>query len=58
MGATTVVVVLHNGQIVGALASPAVQRLRECLEAGNRYQAEVTAKNLGQVRVRVTIAGR
>ena len=53
VGATTVVVVLHDGQVAGGLASPSLQRLRECLEAGNRYRAEVTAKNLGQVRVRV-----
>lgn len=32
MGGTTVVVVLHGGQVAGGLASPLVQRLRECIE--------------------------
>ena len=53
MGATTVVVVLHNGQLAGGLASPKVQRLRECMASGTQYDATVVAKNDGQVRVRV-----
>ena len=53
---TTVVVVLHNGQVAGGLASPLVQRLRECMAGGTQYVATVTAKNDGQVRVRVKAA--
>lgn len=52
-GATTVVYALHNGQIAGGLASPLVQRLRECIAEGTQYVATVLAKNGGQVRVRV-----
>lgn len=53
MGATVVVVVQHRGQLAGGLASPLVQRLRECMNAGTQYHAEVIAKKEGQVRVRV-----
>jgi len=53
-GGTTVVVVLHKGKVAGGLASPLVQRLRECINTGTQYQAKVLAKNDGQVRVRVT----
>lgn len=54
MGATTVVVALYQGQLAGGLASPEIQRLRECLAGGTQYVARVTAKNGGQVRVRVS----
>lgn len=53
VGGTTVVVVLHNGQVAGGLASPLVLRLRECIASGTQYTATVTAVNGGQVRVRV-----
>lgn len=53
MGATAVVVVLRNGQVAGGLASPKVQWLRECMANGTQYNATVTDKNDGQVRVRV-----
>lgn len=56
VGGTTVVVVLHKGQVAGGLASPLVQRLRECMAGGTQYVATVTAKNDGQVRVRVKAA--
>ena len=56
VGGTTVVVVLHNGQVAGGLASPLVQRLRECMASGTQYAATVTAVNGGQVRVRVKAA--
>lgn len=56
VGGTTVVVVLHKGQVAGGLASPLVQRLRECIASGTQYIATVTAKNDGQVRVRVKAA--
>jgi hypothetical protein len=54
IGGKAVVVVLHNGQLAGGLASPNVQRLRECIEQGTQYDAKVTSKNDGQVRVRVS----
>ena len=53
MGGATVVVALHNGQVAGGIASPLVQRLRECIEAGTTFTARVLAVNSGQVRVRV-----
>lgn len=53
IGTTVVVVVLHKGQLAGGLASPKVQRLRECMASGTQYDATVTAKTDGQVRVRV-----
>lgn len=53
LGGTAVVVVLHEGDIAGGLASPKIQRLRECIEQGVEYTATVISKNDGQVRVRV-----
>jgi hypothetical protein len=53
-GTTTVVVVLYKGRVAGGIASPLVQRLRECINAGTKYRATVIAKTDGQVRVRVT----
>ena len=52
-GANTVVGVLRNGQVAGGLASPDVQRLRECIDGGTQYNAEVKEVNGAQVRVRV-----
>lgn len=49
----SVVVVLYNGQIAGGLASPKVQRLRECIEQHTEYFATVKEKRDGQVRVRI-----
>jgi hypothetical protein len=56
-GADTVVVVLRHGQVAGGLASPDVQRLRECLEGGTQYSAEVKEVNGAQVKVRVRAIG-
>lgn len=56
-GAATAVVVLHNGQVAGGLASPDVQRLRECLEGGAQYSATVREINDAQVKVRVRASG-
>lgn len=53
MGQTVVVVVLHNGVVAGGLASPKIQRLRDCIEDGFKFVATVTAKNDGQIRVRI-----
>lgn len=46
--------VMFQGQLAGGLASPAISRLRECIEAGTQYQARVTGKRDAMVRVRVT----
>lgn len=50
---TTVVVVLHGGKIAGGIASPQVQRLRECIEQGTQYDAKVASINGGQVQIRI-----
>jgi hypothetical protein len=55
-GTVTVVVALRNGQVAGGLASPLVQRLRGCIEAGHVFTARVLAVNSGQVRVHVEAA--
>lgn len=49
-----VVQVMFHGSLAGGLASPAISRLRECIEGGTRYQARVTGKRDALVRVRVT----
>lgn len=54
---TAVVVVLRDGQLAGGLASPDVNRLRECLEAGTQYGAVVREINDAQVKVRVRATG-
>ena len=56
-GRRDVVVVRHQGDLAGGLASPNLGRLRACIEGGTIYQAEVVAVNGGQVRVRVTAVG-
>lgn len=53
MNGTAVVVVLSNDQIAGGLATPQLQRLRECIANGTEYEATVLSKSNGQVRVRV-----
>lgn len=54
MGATTAVVAMHGGDLAGGLASPDLQKLRECLAGGTYYVATVIGKNDGQVTVRVS----
>ena len=39
MGDSTVVVALHRGKVAGGVASPFVQRLRECIEGGTAFTA-------------------
>jgi hypothetical protein len=53
VGGVTVVVALHGGQIAGGLASPLVQRLRECIENGTAFRARILSIASGQVRVHV-----
>ena len=50
-----VVEVRFNGRLAGGIASPAIVRLRECIEGGTQYQARVTGKREALVRVRVTV---
>lgn len=49
-----VVEVVFRGECAGGLASPALSRLRECIEGGTQYEARVTGKRDALVRVRVT----
>ena len=56
VGSTTVVVALHQGKVAGGIASPLIQRLRECIASGTSYIATVMEVNGGQVRVRVKAA--
>lgn len=49
-----VVQVVFQGQLAGGLASPAISRLRECIEGGTQYHARVTGRRDALVRVRVT----
>ena len=56
-GAGTAVVVLRDGQLAGGLASPDVQRLRECMEGGTQYSAVVREINDAQVKIRVRATG-
>lgn len=44
---------VYNGQVAGGIASPQIQRMRECIAQGTRYVAQVTSINGGQVMVRV-----
>lgn len=46
-----VVQVLKNNQVAGGLAGPDATRLRNCLENGHQYKAEVRSINGGQVRI-------
>lgn len=52
-GTSTVVVITHEGEVAGGIASPNMNRLRECIQAGTRYGATVTSKTDGQVHVRI-----
>lgn len=56
MNGADVVVVLAGREVAGGLASPGVQRLRECIEQGHRFEAIVRQVNQGQVKVRVQAA--
>ena len=52
-GTISVVVIRHNGHTAGGVASPNVQRLRECIEQGTIYHAKVTVVNGPQVNIRI-----
>lgn len=53
-GQVVVRVLQKNGTLVGALAGPDATRVRNCIDQGHDYQAEVLSINLGQVHVEVT----
>lgn len=55
MGAISVVVILHEGQVAGGVAAPEVQKLRECIAQGTTYEATVISKNDGQLRIRIAV---
>jgi len=46
-------VAMYNAMQAGGIASPYIQRLRDCINNGTTYVARVTAINGGQVRVSV-----
>lgn len=54
LGSTTTVVARFGGDLAGGIASPDLQRLRECLADGTRYVATVIGKSDGQVTVRIS----
>ncbi|WP_447879665.1 hypothetical protein [Serratia fonticola] len=43
----------YIGNTVGGIASPQIQRMRECMNQGTLYVAQVMSINSGQVMVRV-----
>lgn len=55
-GGQVTVVLTYNGQILGGLTAPLIQRLRECMRQGVTYVARILAINGGHVRVRVSAA--
>lgn len=53
-GNIAVVVLLQNVQLAGGVASPEVQQLRECLQAGTVYEARVTSVSGAHIGVRIS----
>jgi len=53
IGSVTAVVVMHQGQVAGGVASPRVVLLRECIQNGTTYQATVTAVSGPLVSIRI-----
>jgi len=54
-GTITLVEALYDGKVAGGIASPKIATLRECLAQGFIYGATVTARNGGQVTVRISV---
>lgn len=50
---TLLTVAMYNSMQAGGIASPYIQRLRDCMSNGTNYVAKVTGINGGQVRVKV-----
>lgn len=55
-GKVSHVVVVRKGAVAGGLASQKALELRDCLEDGHKYQAEVAAIAGGHISVTVTSA--
>jgi len=53
MGPQVVVAVFYRDRIAGGLASPQIQKIRECILQGTKYEAKVISKNEGLVRIEV-----
>lgn len=56
-GNVSLVVLLFRGQLAGGIASPEIQRLRECLQGGTAYTARVTSISGAHVGVRIAAVG-
>ncbi|MBZ4038070.1 hypothetical protein [Novilysobacter selenitireducens] len=52
-GGAVVIVLTHQGDKAGGIASASTNRLRECIELGTVYEATVTSISGGQVQVRI-----
>ncbi|WP_111894922.1 hypothetical protein [Acinetobacter sp. MB5] len=50
----TTVYAIYKGEVAGGIASPSLNKLRECLRSGTKYQGKVLEINLGQVRIRIS----
>lgn len=53
-GTQSIVVAIFGGNVAGGLATPQLQRLRQCIANGVRFRADVLFIREGQVKVRVT----
>ncbi|WP_163558383.1 hypothetical protein [Halomonas sp. NO4] len=53
-GSLSTVQAYWHDELVGGIASPRIQRLLSCIDEGYTYVARVTAKNGGEVRVRLS----
>lgn len=49
----SIVVAIHDTHVAGGITSPESNRLKQCMQEGNTYTAEITEINAGQVKVRV-----
>ena len=45
--------IFRDNQVAGGIASPQIQRMRECIALGTAYVAQVISINGGQVMVKV-----
>lgn len=56
VGTTTAIVLTYQSKTAGAVAAPEMQRLRECIEGGTKYEAKVTAISGAHVSIRIAAA--
>ncbi|MEX5535686.1 hypothetical protein ABFV54_11215 [Pseudomonas syringae] len=54
LGNLSTVQAFWQGELAGGVASPSIQRLQNCIGEGHNYIARVTAKNGGEVRIRIS----